>query len=471
MRTIEKTSVLFAVALTAALAACTTPRAFCGNELRAGAAAVNINPPDGIPLAGYYHERGSQGVIDDIFAKAAVLDDGKTRVAFVVCDLITLPRHTILEARRLIEEKTGIPGKHVMLSATHTHTGPVLSGDSESDPTDGGSRDIARKYTSELPTGIAQAVADAAARLAPARASFARQAEERLGFNRRFWMKDGTVGWNPGKLNPGTIRPVGPTDPEVGVVYVETPDQKPLLTYVNFALHADTTGGPLVSADYAGALSRCLATYRGKDMLTMFANGTCGDVNHLNVDWAGRQQGVDEANRLGTILAAAVFKAYMDLRPIEDTTLRVRSEILQLPLAAVTEKEVEEARAIVKKGTEARFMEQVQAYKALDVDARQGKPFEVEVQVIAMGKDLAWVSVPGEVFVEIGLSIKSASPFRQTHVAELANGSIGYIPTRSAYSEGNYEVVSARCAAGSGEMLVTAAVRMLSELHKEAVAP
>ena len=101
----------------------------------------------------------------------------------------------------------------------------------------------------------------------------------------------------------------------------------------------------------------------------------------------------------------------------------------------------------------------------LDVAARKGKPWEAEVQVIVLGRDLAWVALPGEVFVELGQSIKAASPFRQTHVAELANGSFGYIPNRSAYAEGNYEVVSARCAEGSGEMLVTAAIRMLAELE------
>jgi hypothetical protein len=90
------------------------------------------------------------------------------------------------------------------------------------------------------------------------------------------------------------------------------------------------------------------------------------------------------------------------------------------------------------------------------------------VQVVTVGKDLAWVSLPGEVFVELGLSIKAASPFKQTHVIELANGSIGYIPNRSAYAEGNYEVVSARCAEGSGEMLVTSAVRILEDLFKQA---
>jgi hypothetical protein len=78
---------------------------------------------------------------------------------------------------------------------------------------------------------------------------------------------------------------------------------------------------------------------------------------------------------------------------------------------------------------------------------------------------LVWVALPGELFVELGLGIKAASRFKQTHIAELANGSFaGYVPNRSAYAEGNYEVVQTRCAAGSGEMLVTAAVRMLNEL-------
>jgi hypothetical protein len=364
----------------------------------------------------------------------------------------------------LVEQQTGIPASNVMISATHTHTGPVLVRGSARDDLDGASGSLSQRYTAELPKRIAKAVADAHGKLAPARVSFAREFEQRLAFNRRYWMKDGSVGWNPGKLNPNTIRPVGPIDPEVDIVYFESLDQKPLLTYVNFAMHPDTTGGLQLSADYPGALARRLADYKGPDMLTLFANGTCGNLNHLNVNWALRQQGTNEANRLGSILAAAVFKAYMDLKPVSNTRLRLRSEVLQLPLAKVTDDEVREAREIVKRGSQAKFLEQVQAYKALDVAGRQAKPLEVEVQVVTMGKDLAWVSLPGEVFVELGLSIKAASPFRQTHIAELANGSIGYIPNRSAYAEGNYEVVSARCAKGSGEKLVTAALRMLQEL-------
>lgn len=437
-------------------------------DLRVGASAVIINPPDGTPMAGYYHERGGTGVVDNIFAKAAVFDDGHTKVALVVCDLISLPRHTVIEARRLIEEQTSIPGSNVMISATHSHTGPVLSRESSLDDLVGGNRPMAQAYTAALPKHIARAVADANARLAPARASFARETEHRLSFNRRFWMRDGTVSWNPGKLNPGILRAAGPIDPEVGVIYFEATNASPLLTYVNFAMHPDTTGGAKVSADYPGALSRALALCKGPDMLTMFANGCCGNINHINVRSPARQGGTNEANRLGTILAGAVGKAWMDLRPVADTTLRVRSELVRLPLAKISDDDVAQARAVAKRmnAKETKFMELVQAFKVLDVVARAGKPLEVEVQVITLGRDLAWVSLPGEIFVELGLSIKAVSPFQQTHLAELSNGSIGYIPNRPAYVEGNYEVVSARCGEGAGEMLVATAIRMLEELAK-----
>lgn len=432
--------------------------------LRVGTAAIKINPPVGIPLAGYYSPRGSEGILEDLYAKVAVLDDGQTQAAMVVCDLITVPRHTVIEARKLIEQQTKLPGSHVMISATHTHTGPVLTRESARDDLDGGGNDLVKKYTAELPAKIAQGVVEASQRLVPVRTSFARGDEDRLAFTRRFWMKDGTVGWNPGKNNPNIIRPVSPIDPEIGVVYFETADAKPMLTYVNYAMHADTTGGLKCWPDFPGVLARRLAEYRGAEMLTIFANGACGNLNHINVQWSDRQHGPEEAIRLGTILAGDVLKIYMDLKPAAAGSLCVRSEVVSLPLAPVTEKEIAEAREVVQRGPQATFLEQVKAYKVLDVAARKGRPWEAEVQVIALGRELAWVALSGEVFVELGLSIKAASPFPQTHIVELANGSLSYIPNRSAYAEGNYEVVSARCAEGSGELLVTSAIRMLAEL-------
>jgi hypothetical protein len=173
---------------------------------------------------------------------------------------------------------------------------------------------------------------------------------------------------------------------------------------------------------------------------------------------------------MGIMLAGAVLQTWPALTPVSQDPLQVKSETVLLPLPRISPADVDSARQIVArhqdpKAKQPTFLETVRAYKVLDVEARQGKPTEVEVQAIALGSDLAWVSLPGEIFVELGLAIKQDSPFAHTIIAELANGSIGYIPTRRAYVQGNYEVESARCAEGSGELLVDTAIRLLKDLH------
>ena len=440
-----------------------------GGELRVGAASVVITPAVGTPMAGYYSERAAEGVDDDLHAKAIVFEQDGAKAAVVVCDLISMPRPVAEEARRLVQQSTGLPPERVMVSATHTHTGPVLPAGSSRDPSEEGAADTARRYVQSLPQLIAKSVADANAALRPARASLGVGREEHLSFNRRFFMTDGTVGWNPGKNNPRIVRPAGPIDPTVPVVYFETPDGKPIATYVNFAMHLDTTGGNRVSADYPHALAELLRALKGPEMVTVFSIGTAGDINHIDVGSAAPQQGLAEARRIGTILAGEVLKTYARLQPVKTSAPRARSEVVKLELAPISPADAERARkTAVKFGKDApTFLERVEAYKVLDVAAREGKPIEAEVQVIALGDDLAFVALPGEIFVELGLAVKQGSPFRHTIIAELANGSVGYVPTRHAYAEGNYEPVSARCAAGSGEKIAETAVRLLKELKGE----
>ena len=329
----------------------------------------------------------------------------------VVCDLIGLPRAPVLEARRIIAEQTGIPADNVMISATHSHTGPVVIGDTAIDDLVTGGSKLSKDYTEQLPKWIAQAVEEAYGRRTPARVFYASENEPKLSFIRRFWMKDGTVGWNPGVLNPNIIRPIGAIDPQVNVVYAETigqkplgpaekmaadgsrhaekSDREPLLTYVNFAMHLDTTGGMLISADFPATLAKRLADYKGPEMLTIFGNGACGNINHIDVKWAATQSSPAAAKRLGTILAADALKAYEDLKQVEDATLRVRTEVLQLPLAKHTDEELRQAHEIAaRRGAGTSFLEQVKAYRILDVAAREGKPFDVDVQVIALAGTL-----------------------------------------------------------------------------------
>ena len=120
-------------------------------EIRLGTAAVTITPPLGTPMAGYLSPRRSEGVLDDLYAKATVLDDGKTKVALVTCDLIGLSRPVVVAARRIIAEETGIPADNVMISATHTHNGPTVLGISAVADLVAGGNKLSREYAEQLP--------------------------------------------------------------------------------------------------------------------------------------------------------------------------------------------------------------------------------------------------------------------------------------------------------------------------------
>ena len=422
-----------------------------------------------MPMAGYYYVRLNEGTHDELHAKAVVIEGDGGKVALVGLDLVGIPRNFVEAARSEIEKDTGIPGSRVMISATHSHTGPEMGGRLRG--VDAATETLAQGYYKALPDKIAESVRLANAALAPVKISAAVGQETGVSFIRRYFMADGTVGWNPGKRNPKIVRPAGHIDPDVGVVSFQSPTGTPFATYVNFANHLDTMGGTQFSADYAYALSKDLSDAKGADMVTLFTIGCAGNINHIDVSRPEPQKGPLESARIGTILAGDVLKAWPHLQNVTPGTVQMRSQIVPLSLAAYTPEDVSKARDVVAaygKPNSRPFYDQVRAFKVLELEERNHKPLEAEVQVITLGRDLAWVGLPGEIFVELGKTIKLSSPFRQTIVAELANGSLGYIPDRKAYPQGAYEVISARMAAGSGESLVNAASSMLIDLFSSA---
>jgi hypothetical protein len=110
------------------------------------------------------------------------------------------------------------------------------------------------------------------------------------------------------------------------------------------------------------------------------------------------------------------------------------------------------------------FLEQVETAKIVDLALRKSDSIPLEVQAFRLSRDVAIVTLPAEVFVELGLAIKRASPFKTTLVIELANDDPAYIPTQKAFAEGSYETVNSRVVPGSGEKMVEAAVKLLKEL-------
>lgn len=453
---------------------CFVCASFAGAEdLLVGVSAVKITPPPGSAMAGYFHNRGAEAVHDDLYAKALVMQKGGVRAALVVCDLISIPREVTEQVRAMAAKDLGLPGSNLMISATHAHTGPVMASEADVYNLPPGMRKIASEYSQSLPGRIVECIRTATKNMQSAKISAAAGSESTLAFNRRFFMKNGTIGWNPGKKNPGILRPAGPVDPEVPVVHFESNGGKPIATYVNFTMHLDTVGGLEFSADYPYTLSKLLAAVKGPEMVTIFSIGTAGNINHLDVGDPNAQSGHREAARIGTVLAAAVLETYRHLQPVASDRIQCKNEVVKLPLPPVTPADVQwagEISAKFGKPDAAPFMDQVRADKIMAISARQGKAVEAEVQVITLGNQLAFVGLPGEVFVELGLAIKRASPYPLTIVAELANDDIGYVPNREAYPQGAYEPVSARVAQGSGEMLVDAAVQLLTDLYRETVA-
>ena len=197
--------------------------------VQAGAATSDITPWLGTAIPGLFRPRYAEDVNDELLAKALVLDNGDTRIAMVTCDLIAMPQHVADAAKARIAERCQIPPEHVMVNATHTHSGAGIADLLEVDEEKG--------YTAWAPLKIADAVELAVRRLRPARVGFAGAQEDRITFCRRWHLKDGTVRMNPGVENPDLVRPTSATDPELAMMYVEGTDGTPISAVANFSLH------------------------------------------------------------------------------------------------------------------------------------------------------------------------------------------------------------------------------------------
>ncbi|MCA1686877.1 MAG: hypothetical protein LC745_13090, partial [Planctomycetia bacterium] len=203
----------------------------------------------------------------------------------------------------------------------------------------------------------------------------------------------------------------------------------------------------------------------GPGFTSLFGAGTCGDINHIDVSRRERPR----TETIGRTLARTVLESSKALDPVTDPKLEVAGEFVEVPLQQYPSDEVRKARQALDTFEKDRtpFLETVRVVKVVDLaDNYPDDTDRLEVQVFQLGPELAVVTLPGEVFVEHGLAIKKASPFKTTFVVELANASPAYIPTRKAFDEGSYEVVNSRVAPGGGERLVEAAIRLLKRLDE-----
>jgi hypothetical protein len=338
-------------------------------------------------------------------------------------------------------------------------------------------------YLDWLPGRIADSVRLAQNRLRPARVAYAcGQCPEEV-YNRRFRMKDGRVVTNPGRRNPDVVAPAGPTDPEVGLLAFVDAELQPIAALANYALHyvggaygaSGSVGGnatPVdlsITADYFGAFDRAFSRMVGRDLVAVMMNGTCGDINNINV--AGPELEYPhpwyQIERVAEVVAAAAYKAWRTV-PVQDycdaPTLGAAGRRFALPRRTFTEAEIATAKQHLAADhpTNLGDREWLHAHTVVEL-SQQPRERPTLIQALRVG-ETGVVGLPGEIFVEIGMEIKRRSPFAHTLVGELANDALGYIPTAKAFEEGSYEVFTAAATPDAPTRMVEAALELLQQL-------
>lgn len=425
-----------------------------------GFAQRDITPPVGSPIPGGFRQVTSTGVHDPLQATASVLDDGKSIVAIISVDALSVKSSLVAEARRQIRQACGIPPENILIAATHTHTGGPIADvfESESDP----------NYCMFVTEQIVCAVQQAMATKRKAYIGIGMGTAPCLAFNRRFVMRNGRHQTHPGKGNPNIVKPAGPTDPTVSVLAARDEQDNWLGCLVNFACHGTVMGGTQFSADYPFYLAQTLRGVLGEQCLTVFLPGACGDVTQVdNLNLREQEFGEAWAWRIGTALGGAVIQTVAKMEFHPEALLQLRTTTVPLQRRTVPKEWLDEAKRLLS--TDGLWsVERVYAreWLLLAEEVKRQPMVEAEVQVIGVGRS-AFVAIPGELFCQLGFDIKRGSPFPVTFVVSCANGMVGYLPTPEAFKGGGYEVRLARSSQlmpHAGERLVTAALKLLGTL-------
>lgn len=424
------------------------------SAFRAGAATSNITPPIGLPIIGGFSPAPSEHIHDDLHARCLVLDDGKTKLALVICDLLGVHKLVSDEARRQIEKNVGIPASHVLVAGTHTHSASSALGTDR------------LRYEQELDDYqkfVAGRIADGVKRafntLRPAEIAFGQVDVPEHVHNRRWFLRPGSMPTNPFgethelvKMNPGAgnanlVEPAGPVDPQISFFAVREPDGKPVSVLATYSLHyVGGPGGLSISADYFGVFSEELkrlleAGQQDPPFVAGMFNGTSGDINNINFKNPGtKKKGPFEQTRyVANDVAAKVHGAMKDLTYRSDVTLDARYREPTLAWRHPTENQIAWAKEIQADPTKApvRVTSVVYADRVLKL-AEYPETGEVPVQTMRIG-DVCIGTMPCEVFAEIGLEFKRRSSLKPAFMIELNHGYYGYLPTPRHFELGGYE--------------------------------
>ncbi|MCS7025672.1 MAG: hypothetical protein NZV14_12800 [Bryobacteraceae bacterium] len=444
-------------------------------RLRAAVAMTNITPPLGTNIAGSMRNHTAKDIHDELHARCLLLDNGRSKLAIVIVDSCALANEVVASAKKQIEQATGLAAHQTLLAATHTHSAPAAAFLFQSKPDP--------RYQEFLATRIADAVRLAMLRLQPAKLGWGVGREPRLLFNRRYFMRPGSIPadpfgrqtdqvlMNPGLGNPNIIKPAGPIDPEVSILGVTTDAGEPLCALGSYALHYVGVPAGIISADYFAVWASQMQSrlQAGPAFIAILANGCSGDVNNINYLGLERKYSpFERMQEVASVLAEESVRVWRQIRFQEWVDLEATLEEVELKVRKPSVQEVAEAQRLLQGAPEdLSDRRQIYAKETLQL-ASYPDLVRAPVQAIRIG-DLGMATFPGEAFTELGLEVKRRSPFQPTFLIELAHGYYGYIPTVEAHRLGGYETWRAKSSfleVEAAPKLVEAALRGLTKLHR-----
>lgn len=436
------------------------------SNFKAGFARLDITPPFGVNISGYYNQRIADGILDNLYASALAVSDGDNTAIVISADVIGIPQKKIEIYRKSIAECNSIPFEAVFIACTHTHTGPVIGSGLFSD--DPNYNDYLQRRLSDVAT---LAIGD----LKPASVSIGRSIAAGISFVRRFRMKDGKIQTNPGVGNPNILEPIGTPDEIVQLVRLHR-DNAEEIVLVNFQVHPDVIGGNKFSADYPkfvrDTLERALDNVR-----CIYFNGAQGDTNHINVFTTPDKAngGYEHSKHMGRCIAGTALQIYTKTTSVSSDKIRFGQKNIDIPSNRADKLMIPDAEKIIAlheagrdedipfKGMELTTVV-AEAYRMKRLESGPDA-FNLPLTAISFG-DVSIAGIPGEPFTDIGRGIKDNSPFEMTLICCCANGYEGYYPMQSAYDEGGYEARSSKFKPGVAEAIITGSTELLKKLKK-----
>lgn len=438
------------------------------NKVKVGAARASITPPLETPMAGHFYKRFVKGFIDDIYATAIVFGYGENNVVILnleICELVH--KWWVVDLKKEISDFCEISAERIIINCTHTHTGPALVRDAAND-VDGN-----KEYEKFLVGKLCDTVCKAIENMSEAKFFFASNTVKDVAFYRIYRMKDGSIKTNPGVSNPDILCPLSQPDETLTLVKITREGEKDIIL-TNYGLHPDTIGGELVSGDWPGVL-REIVEKAYPDTLCVFLQGCEGDINTTDVRWKTFYKDYTRAQRVGRKMAAGVLQVMDDAVEFFADEISFASETLKIPTNSENHR-LEEAERILKLHAEGRDDEitsdesmittiVAEAYRIVSLkDAPEY--YEAEVTMFNVGK-LAFVSLPGEPFCEIGTRIKEKSSFPMTMVCVLNGSCEYYYPTTEVMNLGGYEAKSSVVKPGADDIIVNSTVEMINRIYEK----